>query len=103
MVKFNYSTAEKCLTLAFTGRMDSIAVIKLTDILQEEPLMKELKPGDRVVFNLEEVEYIASSFIRICVSYAKQAGQGNFSISNCQPFVKKTFKISGLDEILNIS
>ena len=103
MVVFNYNTEEKVITVLFTGRMDSLAVVKLIDIIQAEPGMKDLKSDDKIVFDLKEVDYIASSFIRICVSHAKQAGHGRFSIAHCQPFVKKTFKISGLDEILNIT
>ena len=103
MVVFHYNTEEKFITVAFTGRMDSLAVVKVIDILQAEPIMKEWKSDDKIVFDLQNVDYIASSFIRICVSHAKLAGPGLFSIANCQPFVKKTFKISGLDDVLNIT
>jgi anti-anti-sigma factor len=103
MVVFNYNTEEKIITVAFSGRMDSLAVVKLIEIIHAEPVMKEWKPEDKIVFDLREVDYIASSFIRICVSNAKQAGPGRFSITHCQPFIKKTFKISGLDEVLNIT
>ena len=103
MLTFNHNTEAKVITLTFTGRMDFLAVAKLTEIIEAEPVMKDWKPENKIVFDLSEVDYIASSFIRICVSHAKQAGPGRFSIVNCQPFVKKTFKISGLDEILNIT
>ncbi|MCX6226868.1 MAG: STAS domain-containing protein [Bacteroidia bacterium] len=103
MLEFNYNTEEKVITLAFTGRMDTLAVAKLSEMIGAEPLMQNWKPEEKMVFDVKEVDYIASSFIRICVSYAKQAGLGRFSMVNCQPFVKKTFKISGLDEVLNIT
>ncbi len=103
MLTFNYNTEEKIITLAFTGRMDTLAVVKLDEMIGAEPLMQNWKPEDKIVFDVKEVDYIASSFIRICVSYAKQAGPGRFSMVNCQPFIKKTFKISGLDEVLHIS
>ena len=103
MLTFHYNAEEKVITLTFTGRMDFLAVAKSIEIIEAEPVMKDWKPENKIVFDLREVDYIASSFIRICVSYAKQAGRGGFSIANCQPFVKKTFKISGLDEILNIT
>ena len=103
MLTFHNNTDEKVITLTFTGRMDFLAVAKLIEIIEAEPVMKDWKPENKIVFDLSEVDYIASSFIRICVSHAKQAGPGRFSIVNCQPFVKKTFKISGLDEILNIT
>lgn len=103
MLTFNHNTEEKVLTLTFTGRMDFLAAVKVNEIIAAEPAMNNWKPEEQIVFDLREVDYIASSFIRICVSYAKQANPGRFSIVNCQPFVKKTFKISGLDEVLNIS
>jgi len=102
MVVFNYNIAEKIITVVFTGRMDSLAVVKLNEVIEAAPVMKDWTPEDKIIFDLREVDYIASSFIRICVGNAKKAGAGRFSIANCQPFVKKTFKISGLDDVLNI-
>ncbi len=103
MVIFEYNSTEKAITVIFKGRIDYIAAGELNEIIQTEPLIKNRNPEDKIIFDIGEVEYIASSFIRICVIHAKQAGSGKFSIINCQPFVKKTFKISGLDEMLNIS
>ena len=103
MLTFNYNHEENILTFIFNGRMDSLAAIEVGEIMQAEAGLKEIKSEDKIVFDLKDVDYIASSFIRICVSQAKQVGPGRFSMVNCQPFVKKTFKISGLDELLNIS
>jgi len=103
MVIFNHNNEEKVITLTFTGRMDTLAVTKVHEMIETEPVMKNLKPEDKMVFDLKDVDYIASSFIRICVCHARQAGPGKFSMINCQPFVKKTFKISGLDGLLNIT
>jgi anti-anti-sigma factor len=62
------------------------------------------RQGDEtIVVDVKEVTYIASAFIRTCVRIAQETGPGRFSIIHCQPFVKKTFKISGLDEVLNIT
>jgi anti-anti-sigma factor len=103
MVTFNYNPSDNEFTATFAGRLDTLAVQKLSEIIQVNLPAKEGNSGYRIVFNLKEVDYVASSFIRICVSVAKQAGTGQFSIVHCQPFIKKTFKISGLDEILNVS
>ncbi|MEI6574710.1 MAG: STAS domain-containing protein [Bacteroidota bacterium] len=102
MLRITYNQNEKEISLAFSGRMDTMAVANLNETIAAETVMLERKPEDKIVFDLQNVDYIASSFIRICLVYAKQAGEGNFSIANCQPFVKKIFKISGLDEALNI-
>lgn len=103
MVTFEYNSEDKIITVTFTGRMDSVAAIKVGEIIQSEPMVINKHSEDKIIFEIGEVDYIASSFIRICVMYAKIAGKGQFSIRNCQPFIKKTFKISGLDEVLNIS
>ena len=103
MVTFNYNEESKAITATFVGRLDTLAVQKLSEIVQVNLPMKEGKSEDKIIFDLREVDYISSSFIRICVSIAKQAGPGQFSIIHSQPFIKKTFKISGLDEILNVS
>lgn len=103
MVNFEYNSEEKTIKVVFTGRLDYMAAGELNEIIQSEPIMKNRQPEDSLVFDIGGVDYIASSFIRICVIHAKQSGSNRFSIINCQPFVKKTFKISGLDEILNIS
>jgi len=40
----------------------------------------------KIIFDLKDVDYILSSFIRVCVNVAKQAGAGQFSVVHCQPF-----------------
>ena len=102
MVTFTHSNNEKEFTATFSGRLDTMAVQKLNEIIQANLPAKEGTSVEKIVFDMKDVEYISSSFIRICVSVAKQAGSGKFSILHCQPFIKKTFKISGLDEILNV-
>jgi anti-anti-sigma factor len=87
---------------AFKGRMDALSTPQVSEFLESDPAVQGRNPENELVFDLTEVDYIASSFIRLCVNYARKAGPGGFAITNCQPFVKKTFKISGLDEILNI-
>ncbi len=103
MLTFRYEADGAAIILTFTGKLDSVAVSGITEMMDSEPLMQNRADGHRIVFDLHEVDYVSSAFIRVCISSARKAGKGNFSITNCQPFVKKTFKISGLDEILQIT
>jgi anti-anti-sigma factor len=103
MVTFNYNSDDKVFSATFAGRLDTLAVQKLSEVIQINLPVIEGKSEDKIVFDLRDVDYISSSFIRICVSVAKQAKPGQFSIVHCQPFIKKTFKISGLDDILNVT
>ena len=101
---FKYTQDKENFTtiITFYGRMDTIATEKVNSALPASSEITNVDQAWKLKFDLAEVDYIASSFIRICVSHAKMAGPGNFSIMNCQPFVKKTFKITGLDDLLNI-
>jgi anti-anti-sigma factor len=108
MVLFDLNTPEKKLSCKFTGRLDTNVCLKMVEGINlklseiSEP-GRETIPGYNIVFDLKDVNYIASSFIRICVNTAKKAEKGNFSIINSDPFIKKTFKIAGLDDTLKVS
>lgn len=53
-----------------------------------------------IVFDLAEVDYVASAFIRLCVAAHRTAGTNGFTIVNSKPPVKKVFMISGLQGML---
>jgi anti-anti-sigma factor len=108
MVLFDLNTPEKKLSCKFTGRLDTNVCLKMVEginlkLSEISAPGRETIPGYNIVFDLKDVNYIASSFIRICVNTAKKAEKGNFSIINSDPFIKKTFKIAGLDDTLKVS
>ncbi|PIR16850.1 MAG: hypothetical protein COV46_06660 [Deltaproteobacteria bacterium CG11_big_fil_rev_8_21_14_0_20_49_13] len=88
------------LTCRFTGRMDSHASMEAEKIVASK--MKEASPA-KVVFDLAEVHYIASGFVRICLQTAKSLATGDFSITNTSPSVMKIFVMTGLDKELKVS
>jgi anti-anti-sigma factor len=59
----------------------------------------QLTPVDQlhIVFDLGDVDYIASAFIRICLQTAKTTS-GKFSVQKTNPFVMKIFMMTGLDK-----
>lgn len=108
MLTFDYNPEEKILRCIFRGRMDTIIsaqisaeleskFISLTGIDDQKTILE-----DTLIFDLKEVNFISSSFIRLCVAVRKRVKTGCFSMENCDPFIKKTFKIAGLDDILNV-
>ncbi|MFO0794253.1 MAG: STAS domain-containing protein [Candidatus Brocadiaceae bacterium] len=104
---FVFDPAEKIVRCKFTGRMDTIrsngameAFKKEFDnVLSSGVIAKEL----RICFDLKDVDYISSSFLRLCKSATRDITQGNFSIINTGPEIMKVFKIAGLDSLLNVS
>lgn len=60
-------------------------------------------PNAKVAFDLAQVDYVVSAYLRICLLSAKQLPKGNFSIINCRPEVKKIFCIARFDNLFDIA
>jgi len=106
MINISYNNDDQTMSCEFTGRLGSDHSQEITKAINEK--VNELKSSDnppeiiRIVFDLEKVEFIASSFIRICISTFKEFGRENFSIINTKPIIKKTFAIAGLNDDMDI-
>ncbi|MBU2554847.1 MAG: STAS domain-containing protein [Bacteroidetes bacterium] len=108
MLKAEFKEDKKTLTLGFAGHIDTILSTQyeqeLKEALAKTPGFTEDQPLDLdLILDLKDVTYIASSFIRICVYAAKQVPKGRFTIVNSNPMIKKTFKIVGMDDLLQVS
>jgi anti-anti-sigma factor len=68
----------------------------------EKKIICNIEVGNEIVFDLIGVEYISSSFLRLCGKAMYKVNTENFSIINVTPSVKKVFKIVGLDQKLNL-
>ena len=109
MVTFDYHSGEKHLVCKFSGHLDTFNCVKLAETMQNK--IRELRQGqseenkleDKIDFDMKDVTFISSSFIRIALTVFHQCQQGNFAIINCDPFLKKIFKIAGLDDLLGVS
>ena len=108
MFDFDFNPEEKQLTCIFKGRMDTVVSSQLMAELDSKYISlsenedKNALLEFSIIFDIKEVNFISSSFIRICVAAKKRVKDGKFSIINSDPFIKKTFKIAGLDDILNV-
>ncbi|MBN1198876.1 MAG: STAS domain-containing protein [Bacteroidales bacterium] len=78
-----------------SGRLDTIVSLAL------EPKIDQITPPVKQMdFDFSEVDYISSSFLRICLKKFKELGEGNFWISSPKPDIKKVFKIAGLEKLV---
>jgi len=106
MLKTNYIKDENKLICTFSGHISGLLCDELaTKIDSQMAQIKETGSNQdqlQIAFDLTDVSYIASSYIRICMATAKKLKPGKFSVINCNPFIKKTFKVAGLDEILHV-
>lgn len=92
------SIQEENMIFTFPQRMDSAASTEvLPDILKKIEQYK-----NNIVFDLKQVNYISSAFLRICLTVCKNVGTEKFCCLNVSPSVKKVFKIAGFDDFMKI-
>jgi len=94
----DYKTDDEKFTCVFSGRMDTDSSSKIENELFEKVQAAEVP----VIFDLKEVEYVSSAFLRICMKVVREIGRDRFKIIDPMPPVKKVFKIAGFDKIINI-
>lgn len=93
-----YFINESLLTCILNGKMDTLNA----SILESE-IDKNLKENiTSITFDLKDVDYISSAFLRIVIKTVKALGKENFTVLNVQPSIMKVFKIANLTEIIKI-
>ncbi|MDR2116399.1 MAG: STAS domain-containing protein [Planctomycetaceae bacterium] len=100
----NFTECNNTLRCVFSGKLDTLTCSNLEDILNKQ-INGFLKKQDTacLVFDLSEVDYISSAFLRLCLCYFKSAGKNNFRIEHPKPDVWEVFQISGFTDIMNIT
>jgi anti-sigma B factor antagonist len=86
--------------ISVAGRLDAYSSSEL-----EKKLDSLIDAGQvQQVINLEKLEYISSSGLRIFLSTLKKAKkqQGDIKLACLKPFIKEVFDISGFTQLFNI-
>ena len=97
MISFELN--DTSLTCILSGRMDSTSCQEIDSQLEEQYTKS---PNAEITFDLEKVDYVASSFLRLCMKAGKKMAEGKLTIINVDPHVKKVFMISGFDKLMDI-
>lgn len=101
-----YLSNETKIKFSFFGKMDTAVSAALSSyvtsetekVLADAVDQKELK----IIFDLNEVTYVSSFFLRVCFVALKNIEKGNFSIINASQQVNSILKMSGLEKVTNI-
>jgi len=105
MFDSNYDRDTNTLSIVFSGRMDSARCMPMAPVVESRVTEYAGSQADKpfkVVFDLQDVDFISSAFIRICMMVLAKVKTGNLAILNAGPFIKKTIKISGLENQLTV-
>jgi len=86
--------------LSLSGRLDAYCATEL-----EKKLNLLIESGQAyLVIDLEKLEYISSSGLRVFLSALKKTKkqQGDIKLARMKPFIKEVFDIAGFSQLFNI-
>ncbi|MBQ6076632.1 MAG: STAS domain-containing protein [Clostridia bacterium] len=89
---------EKALTIAPEGRLDTITAPELEAVLKNA-----LDGVEELTFDLEKLEYISSSGLRVLLSAQKTMNrQGSMKVVHANEIIMEIFEITGFTDILTV-
>lgn len=98
MLKIEKTQQGNHVVLTLEGRLDTITAPEL-----EEFAEKEIKDADELTLDLEKLEYLSSSGLRVLLSLQKQmAKRTGMTVHNVNEMIMEIFDITGFTEILTI-
>jgi anti-anti-sigma regulatory factor len=95
---------DNTLHCLFLGKLDGNVCSEI-----EQPLLKRVsdfkndRASVRLTFDLANVVYISSAFLRICLICCRTFGTNSFSITNVSDEIHDVFRISGCSEMMNVT
>lgn len=118
MLDLEFVEPEGFLYCRFLDRMDSIRSTEATtmfndklaalghSVVSDDPTataQTSSSPVSQIVFDLGQVDYVSSAFLRLCMLASRQVKKSSFRIVNTKPQVMKVFKVACLDESFMVS
>ncbi len=86
---------EKELNSDVCSRIEGPLAERIEDGLKTDPELS-------LVFDLADVRYISSAFLRLCLYHCKRVGLNRFRIENCSEDIRKVYSIAGFTEMMQI-
>ncbi len=99
-MKIEKSITGNLITLAFSGRLDTITSAKFT----EEIDGTEIQNGSEIILDFRNLEYISSAGLGVILTAQKKitALNASMKIINVNEIVNDIFSITGFSKFLNI-
>ena len=97
-MNYNFKLENDVLTVSLDGRLDTEAAVAFET---ELAVKSKENPHGSMVIDASNLEYIASSGLRIILKMAKT--ENNFKIENLAPAVYSVFEMTGFSKIINVS
>ena len=94
---------DNTLHCQFLGRLDGYVCAEI-----EQPLLQRVsdfqnnRDSVQLIFDLANVVFISSAFLRLCLISSRTVGQNRFSITNVSDEIHYVFHIAGLSQMMNV-
>ena len=93
----NITREETTLTVALDGRLDTLTAPQLEDELEDS-----IEGVEKLVFDLEKLQYISSAGLRVILSAMQiMEDQGELKVRNARPEVMDVFEVTGFIDYLS--
>ena len=92
-----YKTLEGYLICSFAGRLDT----GMADVIEDDLIDHIMITGLPVKFDFQEVEFVSSAFLRVCIKAARVAPDMKINIINALKAIKDVYDMTGLARIFN--
>lgn len=93
-----YIEEDDTLRVKFPHQLDTLAC----DEFQKDLLLTVHQKNSPVVFDMSEVMFISSEFLKICCMIRNEVGEENLTVTKIHPMIYKVFRTAGLTEILQL-
>ena len=103
-VFMNFLEIHNTLHCVFSRRLDgSVCSTIEQDLIRRVSRFKEGREDIRLNFDLGEVVYISSAFLRVCLICYRTVGENVFSVTNASEEIHKVFHVSGFSKMMNVT
>ena len=93
----NTTFEEKTCTITIEGSIDTLTARDL-----EQAVNDAAPKCEKMVLDMEKVDYISSGGLRVVVGANRTVGKGNLTLKNVAPNVQEIFRLTGFTKVLNI-
>lgn len=99
----NFETNDEEIRCFFGENLNTTLCAEMETPLKDA-LNQSLKenPGRRIVFDLKDVHFVSSAFLRLCLFIFKVYGNSELRVEHASGDIKKVFAVAGLSHVFEV-
>ena len=94
-----YHYCDDTLHAALSGRLDTLSAPELMELFDT---LSGKQAFSRLVFDLEKLEYLSSTGLRVFLMMAKRLGSEHLLVDNANELVREIFETTGFSDVVTV-